>query len=236
MAGRWFRAKSLDGPWTFATADLPADFAKIPASSPAARVLVSVPGTNEAEDAVLLAQVPTTVIVDRAKAEAEVKVEYDGPPEFKPIESTSMSYATNTADKIVKVGDLYYLCFQGIWFMSTEAGRPWKTADSVPKEIYTIQASSPVYNITYVTQTTTSSGETEASSTAGYLGMFIIGVAVGATVAYGSGYYYPPSAITAAIPIRSIVPTRLRTESVLSTIRTTGHTVTRAVPMVPMEE
>ena len=37
MAGRWFRAKSLDGPWTFATADLPADFAKIPASSPAAR-------------------------------------------------------------------------------------------------------------------------------------------------------------------------------------------------------
>ena len=48
----------------------------------------------------LLAQVPTTVIVDRAKAEAEVKVEYDGAPEFKPIESTSMSYATNTADKI----------------------------------------------------------------------------------------------------------------------------------------
>ena len=192
VAGRWFRAKSLDGPWTFATADLPADFAKIPASSPAARVLVSVPGTDEAEDAVLLAQVPTTVIVDRAKAEAEVKVEYDGPPEFKPIESTSMSYATNTADKIVKVGDLYYLCFQGVWFMSTKPEGPWKTADSVPKEIYTIPASSPVYNITYVTQTTTSSGETEASSTAGYLGMFIIGVAVGSTLAYGSGYYYPP--------------------------------------------
>jgi hypothetical protein len=192
VAGRWFRAKSLDGPWTFATADLPADFAKIPASSPAARVLVSVPGTDEAEDAVLLAQVPTTVIVDRAKAEAEVKVEYDGPPEFKPIESTSMSYATNTADKIVKVGDLYYLCFQGVWFMSNKPEGPWKTADSVPKEIYTIPASSPVYNITYVTQTTTASGETEASSTAGYLGMFIIGVAVGSTLAYGSGYYYPP--------------------------------------------
>jgi hypothetical protein len=192
VAGRWFRAKSLDGPWIFATTDLPADFAKIPVSSPAARVLVSVPGTDEAEDAVLLAQVPTTVIVDRAKAEAEVKVAYDGPPDFKPIESTSMSYATNTADKIVKVGDLYYLCFQGVWFMSTSAEGPWKTADSVPQEIYTIPASSPVYNITYVTQTTTSSGETEASSTAGYLGMFIIGAAAGATLAYGSGYYYPP--------------------------------------------
>jgi hypothetical protein len=192
VAGRWFRAKSLDGPWTFATIDLPADFAKIPVSSPAARVLVSVPGTDEAEDAVLLAQVPTTVIVDRAKAEAEVKVAYDGPPKFEPIESTSMSYASNTADKIVKLGDLYYLCFQGVWFMSTTAEGPWKTADSVPHEIYTIPASSPVYNITYVTQTTTPSGETEASSTAGYLGMFIIGAAVGAAVAYGSGYYYPP--------------------------------------------
>ncbi len=192
VAGRWFRAKNLEGPWTFATADLPADFAKIPASNVASRVLVSVPGTNEANDAVLLAQIPNTVIVDRAKAEAEVQVSYDGQPEFKPIESTSLSYASNTQDKVIKIGDLYYLCFQAVWFMSTSPNGPWKTADSVPKEIYTIPTSSPVYNVTYVTQTTTPSGETESSSTAGYLGMFIIGAAVGATLAYGSGYYYPP--------------------------------------------
>ena len=192
VTGRWFRAKNLEGPWTFATANLPADFAEIPTSSAASRVLVSVPGTNEANDAVLLAQIPNTVIVDRAKAEAEVQVAYDGQPEFKPIESTSLSYASNTLDKVIKVGDLYYLCFQAVWFMSTSPNGPWKTADSVPKEIYTIPTSSPVYNVTYVTQTTTPSGETEASSTAGYLGMFIIGAAVGATLAYGSGYYYPP--------------------------------------------
>jgi hypothetical protein len=192
VAGRWFRAKSLDGPWTFATTTLPADFAQIPPNSVASRVLVSVPGTDEATDAVLLAQIPNTVIVDRAKAEAEVQVAYDGQPEFKPIESTSLSYASNTQDKVIKVGDLYYLCFQAVWFMSTSPTGPWKTADSVPKEIYTIPTSSPVYNVTYVTQTTTPSGETEASSTAGYLGIFIIGAAVGATIAYGSGYYYPP--------------------------------------------
>jgi hypothetical protein len=29
-SGRWFSAPSLDGPWTFATADLPGDFARIP--------------------------------------------------------------------------------------------------------------------------------------------------------------------------------------------------------------
>jgi hypothetical protein len=78
--------------------------------------------------------------VDRAKAEAEVKVSYDGDPQFKPIESTDLSYASNTQDKIIKVGDLYYLCFQGVWFMSTSPEGPWKTADSVPKEIYTYSA------------------------------------------------------------------------------------------------
>jgi hypothetical protein len=192
VAGRWFRATSLEGPWTFATSDLPKDFAQIPSKSVAARVLVSVPGTDEATDAVLLAQIPNTVVVDRTKAEAAVNVSYDGEPQFKPIESTSLSYASNTQDKVIKVGDLYYLCFQGVWFMSTAPTGPWKTADSVPKEIYTIPTSSPVYNVTFVTQTTTPSGETEASSTAGYLGMFIIGAAVGATLAYGSGYYYPP--------------------------------------------
>ena len=192
IAGRWFRAKSLDGPWSYASADLPADFALIPPHSERSRVLVSVPGTEEANDAVLLAQVPNTVVVDPAQAEAQVNVSYDGPPEFKPIESTTLSYASNTEDKVIKVGDLYYVCFQGVWFMSTAPQGPWKTAASVPQEIYTIPPSSPVYNVTYVTQTTTPSGEIEASSTAGYLGMFIIGVAVGATVSYGTGYYYPP--------------------------------------------
>src|SRR5205807_4818875 len=57
-AGRWFSAMDLQGPWTYATPDLPADFAKIPLNSPASAILASVPGTDEAKDAVLLAQVP----------------------------------------------------------------------------------------------------------------------------------------------------------------------------------
>jgi hypothetical protein len=46
--GRWFRANSLTGPWSFATLDLPADFAQIPMSSPASLILSSVPGTEQA--------------------------------------------------------------------------------------------------------------------------------------------------------------------------------------------
>ncbi len=191
-SGRWFRSKDMQGKWTFASADLPEDFAKIPASSPASAVLSSVPGTEEAKDAVLIAQIPTVMEIDPKSAAAQAKVNYSGDPQFAPIEGTSLYYATNTVDKVIKVGDVYYLCLQGVWFMSPHADGPWTTASSVPQEIYTIPPSSPVYNVTYVTQTTTSTGMVECSHTAGYMGAFIVGVSVGAVVYSGTGYYYPP--------------------------------------------
>lgn len=192
VAGRWFTSGSLQGPWTYATPELPADFAKIPIASPASRVLVSVPGTEQAKDAVLLAQVPTTVEVNPNTAAAQAKVTYSGNPEFKPIEGTSLSYALNTTEKVIKLGDTYYLCQNGIWFQSSNAQGPWQTSTSVPQQIYSIPASSPLYNVTYVTQTATSSGTIESSYTAGYMGSFIVGVGVGAYIACGTGWYYPP--------------------------------------------
>jgi hypothetical protein len=192
LSGRWFRSATLEGPWSYAGNDLPKDFSKIPGNSPKSNVLVSVPGTIEASDAVMLAQVPTTAIVNKAAAEKQVKVTYEGQPQFKPIENTSLQYATNTPDKVIKVGDLYYLCFQAVWFMSTTPNGPWKTAVSVPAEIYTIPPTSPVYNVTYVTQTNETETTVESSSSGGYLGMFILGVGIGACIAYGTGYYYPP--------------------------------------------
>src|SRR6516165_12269625 len=74
LSGRWFRAASLEGPWSFAGNELPADFSHLPKKQSYSAVLASVPGTQEASDAVLLAQVPTTAIVNRAQAEAQVKV------------------------------------------------------------------------------------------------------------------------------------------------------------------
>ncbi len=191
-AGRWFRADDLKGPWTYATPDLPADFAKIPLSSPASAILATVPGTEEAKDAVLLAQVPTTITVSQKEAAAKAKVDYAGDPKFESIKGTSMEYATNTSDKVIKVGDVYYLCLQGVWFMSPNPTGPWTTCTSVPKEIYTIPSSSPVYNVTYVTQTANPDGTVTASYTAGYLGTFILGAATGAILADGSGYWWPP--------------------------------------------
>jgi hypothetical protein len=191
-AGRWFSAPGPSGPWTFATNQLPPDFAKIPRDSAAARVLSSVPGTPEATDAVLLAQIPTTVEVNPAAAAAAVKVAYSGEPQFQPIQGTPLSYATNTPDKVIKVENRYYVCSQGVWFDSSSPTGPWQTTKSVPQVIYTIPPSSPVYNVTYVTQQVTPTGTVQASYTAGYLGVFIAGAAVGAIIAQGNGYYYPP--------------------------------------------
>ncbi|MGC2853627.1 MAG: hypothetical protein WB556_26855 [Candidatus Acidiferrum sp.] len=191
-AGRWFSAHNLAGPWTFASLDLPSDFAHIPLASPASAILASVPGTSQAKDAVLIAQIPTVMMLNPTTAAAQVKIDYTGVPQFAPIEGTTLPYATNTTDKVIQVGDVYYLCLQGVWFMSTSAQGPWTTASSVPQVIYTIPPNSPVYNVTYVTQVTTTNGYVQSSYTAGYLGAFVMGAAVGAIVCNGSGYYYPP--------------------------------------------
>ena len=69
VAGRWFQASGPDGPWTFATPSLPEDFQKIPLEHPRSRVLASVPGTQQAAEAILLAQIPQTARVNKKEAE-----------------------------------------------------------------------------------------------------------------------------------------------------------------------
>jgi hypothetical protein len=191
-AGRWFSAPGLNGPWTYATPELPADFANIPYSSPAARVLASVPGTDEAADAVMIAQIPTKTTID-PKAAPSVTITYSGPPKLVAIDGTSLYYVQNTTEKVIVVNDnSYYACVSGLWYTSSNSGGPWVLATTVPQVIYTIPSSSPVYNVTFVTQTVTTSGTVEASYTAGYMGAFVVGVGVGMIIASGTGFYYPP--------------------------------------------
>jgi len=83
-----------------------------------------VPGTQQAAEAVLLAQVPQTAKVNKQDVKAP-EVEYQGDPKFEPIEKTKVAQAVNTDKQVIKFGDLYYLCFQGVWFMSRSATGPW---------------------------------------------------------------------------------------------------------------
>jgi uncharacterized membrane protein YgcG len=191
-SGRWFSAPGLNGPWAYATPNLPADFGNIPESSPVAPVLSAVPGTDQAADAVMIAQIPTKVDVD-PKAVPPVTISYSGDPKFTTIDGTSLSYAQNTTDKVIMVGNnSYYACINALWYVSSTPQGPWVVATSIPQAIYTIPSSSPVYNVTYVTQTVTSTGTVEASYTAGYMGAFIVGIGMGAIIASGTGWYAPP--------------------------------------------
>ena len=93
---------------------------------------------------------PQTARVNRNELKAP-EVAYQGDPQFQPIEPTTVQRAVNTDKDILKAGDLYYMCFQGVWFMSASPTGPWEVATTVPKQIYEIPASSPAHHVTYVT-------------------------------------------------------------------------------------
>jgi hypothetical protein len=187
VSGRWFSAPDFTGPWKFASTSLPPDFKKIPVSHERSRVLASVPGTDQAAEAVLLAQIPETARVDKKGVKAP-DVEFQGQPEFQPIEKTTVARAVNTDKDIIKVGDLYYMCYEGVWFMSRSATGPWEVTGSVPNQIYEIPVSSPAYNVTNVTVVEDNSDAVVFATAAAYSGMMI---AWGCAV-WGTGYYYPP--------------------------------------------
>ncbi len=189
VSGRWFSSPGFEGPWTFATPMLPDDFQKIPLEHARSRVLASVPGTQQAAEGVLLAQVPQTAKVNKKDLKAP-EVKYQGEPKFEPIEKTKVAHAVNTDKDVIKFGDLYYLCFQGVWFMSKSPTGPWEVATTIPKEIYEIPASSPAHNVTYVTVVDDDDDNDEwvtFAAVAGYTGMMI---AWGCAV-WGTGWYYP---------------------------------------------
>jgi len=213
LSGRWFRASTLNGPWTFASTTLPADFAKIPLNSPRGSVLVSVPGTAAAQYAGASTEVPQVATVNPQNA--KLTVTYTGDPQFKPIEGTSLQYAVNTQNDVVKIDDTtYYACYSGVWFAASSPQGPWTVAGAVPPVIYTIPPSSPLYADTFVyvynadgAQATpppqatpgpyAATTEVLAGYTLGYLNSYW---ANGGWV-YGTGWYWPGYYYPGVIPI-----------------------------------
>ncbi|MGO4388247.1 SH3 domain-containing protein [Microvirga sp. 2YAF29] len=186
LSGRWFRAPSLAGPWTFATPDLPADFRNIPEDAPYYAVSASVPGTSEAAEARLKASIPTTARVEAGSITPTLA--YAGEAQFAPIETTDLSYATNTTDTVIKVGGQYFLLQDGVWFVSDNPTGPWQLAREVPDAIYAIPPSSPVYDAAYVRVYDTEPNAVWYGYTMGYLSGFL----AWGTYVYGTGWYYPP--------------------------------------------
>jgi hypothetical protein len=195
VAGRWFVAPALTGPWTFATAELPADFARIPPRSRPGVALVSVPGTPQAREAVLQAQVPTQGSLDRASTRLDVA--YAGEPTFEPIAGTGLSYAVNTLDDVIRSGERYYACRNAAWFVASSPTGAWTLADDMPAALYAIPASHPLHRVTYVRVL----AATPASVTFGYTGGYAMSYAGAGVLVHGTGYRYPPTVRRGVPPI-----------------------------------
>ncbi|GAN77885.1 hypothetical protein [Acidisphaera rubrifaciens] len=195
LSGRWFAAADLQGPWTYATDSLPPDFAAIRDGTPEATVLASVPGTVDAQEAMLKAAIPTTATLKRGAATPEVA--YYGTPRFEPIPGTSIRYGVNTGAQVLLIGGRYYACDHGAWFVAPAPTGPWTLADSIPPEIRQIPPSSPLYNVTYVQVYSA----TPQAVTYGYTAGYLMGFVTASVLVYGTGYYHPPYVVPGLMPI-----------------------------------
>ena len=187
VAGRWFRAPGFGGPWEHVPgASLPPDFAQIPDTSPKENVKASVPGTPQAQAAVIANEIPETATVYRAKAKFTPVI--SGSPQLGPIPGTPLSYVVNSPTPIIMVSPTQWYAVQaGVWFTATAAPGPWVVAASVPAVIYSIPPSSPLYYVTYVYVYAATPQYVLVGYTPGYLGTVVV---PGGVVVYGTGYTY----------------------------------------------
>lgn len=191
LSGRWFRNTSLQGgPWSFvASSALPADFKRIPTSSPAAIVLTSVAGTPQAREAVIANTVPQTAAIPRSGGPS-FKPVIDGAPQWRAIAGTPLQQVVNSEAPIIKLADgSLYALSTGVWFTSASLDGNWSVATEVPDAIYSIPASSSLYYVTFVRVYGYTDKVVYVGYTPGYLGTV---VEPDGTVVYGTGYSYEP--------------------------------------------
>ena len=192
MAGRWYRAPELSGPWAFvASTDLPADFKQIPPESPAGVVLSAVAGTPQAREAVIANTIPQTATIPRKGTDGPVfTAKFDGSPTIGHLKGTDLEYAVNSETPIIRIdGGTYYALQDGVWFQSPSFDGPWELSTAVPDAIFAIPPSSPLHYVTYVRIYDSTPQVIYEGYTPGYLGTV---QSADGVVVYGTGYDYQP--------------------------------------------
>ena len=189
ISGRWYRATALaQGQWSYvAPSALPADFAMIPSGHPTQSVRAAVPGTPQAREAVIASTVPQMATVSRGAGHLEIN--YDGSPQFQPIEGTALQNAINSPVPVIRVDEnAFYALDNGVWFAGPSPFGPWTITTYVPAVIYSIPRSSPVYYVTYVRVYDSTPDVVYVGYTPGYVGSYVSND----VVVYGTGWPYRP--------------------------------------------
>jgi hypothetical protein len=187
VSGRWFMAEALSGTWSAVEA-LPENFANIPPDHPRGDVRVAVAGTDEAKLAVLEADIPRKAEIKRGYV-PDVTVEYAGDqPQFEQVPGTEVYRAVNSQFDVLQTGGEYYLCYNAVWYVSSEPAGPWTVADQIPAELYSIPPSSPAHHVTHVHVYDSDDDSVTTGYDSGYANVYM---SYGVTM-YGTGWYYPP--------------------------------------------
>ena len=189
VAGRWFSAPDFTGPWTFATPSLPRRLQEDPARARTlARAGVGARHRRRRPKPCCSRRFRRRRASTRRKLKAP-DVAFQGDPQFAPIEQTTVQRAVNTDKDVFKVGDAYYMCYQGVWFVGKTASGPVGSRQlgaggdlqnpgqlaGAPRHLRHGRRDNDDDWVSY-------------AAAAGYTGMM---VAWGCTV-WGSGWYYPP--------------------------------------------
>ena len=123
------------------------------------------------------------------RAEATLDVQWDGEPNFIPIENSSTAYALNASTSVLRIRNRFYACENAVWFVVRLAAGPWAVADSVPEgDIDAIPPSAPVYNVKYVRVYDATPDVVTFGYTPGYTGVYPWHGAV----VWGTGWNYRP--------------------------------------------
>ena len=198
VSGRWFTAPAMSGPWAYVpSAQLPAAFMMIPQDSPKENVLASIPGSAQAQEAMIANSIPQMARVPLTQ-QLPLPAINGGGPDWKSIPGTSVQVVANCATPLFKVSSGSCFAVQnGVWFTAPKIDAPWTVASSVSTDIYTIPPSSPYYYVTFVRVYSATPSYVLVGYTPGYFGSYT----QDGVVVYGTGYAYDPYYSSMWVPV-----------------------------------
>ena len=100
-----------------------------------------------AQEAARNMRVPTVQKIDRG---VTTKVDYDGAPDFRPIEGTQLQYAANTCAIVLLQDGLYYTVDDAVWFVAGSPTGPWRVSGRRPIGLELIPRQYPAYRSRFV--------------------------------------------------------------------------------------
>ena len=168
--------------------DLPADFANIPDDSPKENVKASIPGTPQAQEAVIAADIPQTAKVDRTKARLQPTDQRQSGVETDPGHRPHVRLQLPEADHHGGTTAMVLRAKRGLVHRLLGSGALGR-GHSIPAAIYAIPPSSPLYYVTYVKIYDVTPQYVVVGYTPGYMGTV---VTTDGVVVYGTGYPYVP--------------------------------------------